>query len=111
MEGKEPIKVSLSTVLLIIAIIVIILMGVFIGFLYKQNIEKLNLNNNSTNTENAILETEKTNEISFNESEVKEALKNYLNLSGAYQGEPYAVLHVMKEITGKNVIMTNILKR
>ena len=96
MEEKEPIKIKLSTVLLIIAVIVIILMGVFIGFLYKQNVENVKSDDSNFNTENV----EKT----FSEYEIKEVLQKYLNLCGAYQGEPYAVLYVMKEITGKNVI-------
>lgn len=96
MEEKEPIKIKLSTVLLIIAVIVIILMGVFIGFLYKRNIENIKSEDNTVKTENI----EKT----FSESEVKEVLQNYLNIGGAYQGEPYGVLYVMKTMTGKNVI-------
>ena len=96
MKEKEPVKIKLSTVLLIIAIIVIILMGVFIGFLYKKNIENIKSEDNNVNTENV----EKT----FSELEVKEALQNYLKISGVYQGSPYSVLERMKEITGKNVI-------
>lgn len=52
MEEKEPIKVKLSTVLLIIAVIVILVLGVIIGFLYKQNITK---NNSTPNTEKILL--------------------------------------------------------
>ena len=106
MEEKGPIKVKLSTVLLIIATLVIIAMGVIIGIMYKQSMTK---ENNVTNTENVALgentininsNTEKT----FSEAEIKNKFQNFLNLYGAYQGEPYGVLHVMKEITGKNVI-------
>lgn len=97
---KEPVKIKLSTALLIIAIIVIV---AIIGMIYKESITN---NNNVSNTENVMLEENSiTNtEKIFSETEIKEALQNYLNLSGAYQGEPYGVLQEMKNITGKNVI-------
>ena len=47
MEEKQPIKVKLSKVLLIIAVIVIIAMAVIIGIIFKQNTEK-NATNNTT---------------------------------------------------------------
>lgn len=106
MEEKELIKVKLSTVLLIIAVAVIIAMGVIIGIMYKQSMTK---ENNVTNTENVALgentininsNTEKT----FSEVEIKAKFQNFLNLFGAYQGNPYSVLEEMKKITGKNVI-------
>lgn len=106
MEEKEPIKVKLSTVLLIIATLVIIAMGVIIGIMYKQSMTK---ENNVTNTENVALgentininsNTEKT----FSEAEIKDKFQSFLNLFGAYQGSPYNVLSEMKKITGKNVI-------
>ncbi len=108
MEEKEPIKVKLSTVLLIITIIIIAAIGVIIGIMYQQSMTK---NNNVPEVENVML-GEKENVINnnsnkektFSETEIKEALQNYLKLSGAYQGDPYSVLYVMKEITGKNVI-------
>lgn len=37
MEEKEPIKVSLQTVLLIFAIIIILIMAIIIGVLYNKN--------------------------------------------------------------------------
>ena len=52
MEEKEPIRVKLSTVLLIISVVVIIATAVVIGILYKQNISK---NNNTPNTENVMI--------------------------------------------------------
>lgn len=60
---KEPIKIKLSTVLLIIAVVVIVVIGVFIGFLYKQNIEKSNVESNSTMQENtnSLVEENATN--------------------------------------------------
>ena len=67
MEEKEPIKVKLGTVLLIIAVIVIILMGVFIGFLYKKNIENVKLADNTANTEDV--------KNSFSEAEIKDVLQ------------------------------------
>lgn len=47
MEEKQPIKVKLSTVLLIIAVLVVISMAVIIGIIFKQNTEK-NATNNTT---------------------------------------------------------------
>ena len=97
MMEKEPIKVNLSTVVLLILIIVLIAGGIIVGMMYNQNMKNIKTNdNNSTNASEEI----KT----ISESEVKEALNHYLNLSGAFQGSPYSVLEVMKEITGKNVI-------
>ena len=100
---KEPIKVKLSTVILIIAIIVIIAIGVIIGIIYKERITN---NNKVTNVENGMLEENSiaNTENNFSETEIKEVLQNYLNLIGAYQGEPYGVLQEMKNITRKNVI-------
>ena len=100
---KEPIKIKLSTVILIIAIIVIIAIGVIIGIIYKERITN---NNKLTNVENVMLEENSiaNTEKNFSETEIKEVLQNYLNLIGAYQGEPYGVLQEMKNITRKNVI-------
>lgn len=100
---KESIKVKLSTVILIIAIIVIIAIGVIIGIIYKERITN---NNKVTNVENGMLEENSiaNTEKNFSETEIKEVLQNYLNLIGAYQGEPYGVLQEMKNITRKNVI-------
>ena len=100
---KESIKIKLSTVILIIAIIVIIAIGVIIGIIYKERITN---NNKLTNVENVMLEENSiaNTEKNFSETEIKEVLQNYLNLIGAYQGEPYGVLQEMKNITRKNVI-------
>jgi len=60
MEEKEPIKVKLSIVLLITAIISVILIAITIGFIYKQNIEKNVINKNITNnnsTNNTTIES------------------------------------------------------
>lgn len=104
MEKKEPIKVKLSTVVLIIAIIVIVAIGVIMGMMYKESIT--NINNNMPNLENVMLEENiiTNTESIFSEVEIKEVLQNYLNICGAYQGEPYDVLNVMKETTGKKFI-------
>ena len=100
---KESIKVKLSTVILIIAIIVIIAIGVIIGIIYKERITN---NNKVTNVENGMLEENSiaNTEKNFSETEIKEDLQNYLNLIGAYQGEPSGELQEIKNITRKNVI-------
>lgn len=101
MEEKEPIKVKLSTVLLIITIIIIVAIGVIIGIMYQQSMTK---NNNVPEVENVMLGENAINNKKYSETEVKKVLENYLKLSGVFQGSPYSVLVEMKNITGKNVI-------
>ncbi|MBR0427580.1 MAG: hypothetical protein IJK18_05230 [Clostridia bacterium] len=61
MEEKEPIKVKLSIVLLINAIIIVI--TITIGFIYKQNIEKNATNKNITNNTTVESTAQKDEEI------------------------------------------------
>ena len=94
---KEPIKVKLSTVIIIILVILLIATGVIAGMLYNQNMKNIKpFDNNVSNVQ----ETVKT----ASESEAKELLTNYLNLSGRYQGSPSSVLELMEEMTNKDVI-------
>lgn len=65
MEDKKVVKISLSTFLLILAMILIIIMSIFIYILYTKNAqstEKLNnLNNNVSNLEKTIINFQKSN--------------------------------------------------
>ena len=103
MEKKEPIKVSLSTVFLIISIIIIGVMGYFIYKLYNdKNIEankatelekKLeNLNSTITdlqgkiNSDNETISANNTNQninntAEFTDDQVKKAIADYLELN------------------------------
>lgn len=93
MEKKEPIKVSLSTFFLIIAIIVIGVMGFFI---YKLNDDKNMANNETSELNNQIraLETKnnsltKTNETNSNDNQTSTENENnqkytYENISGYF---------------------------
>lgn len=69
MEEKEPIKVKLSIVLLITAIISLILIAITIRFIYKQNIEKNVINKNITNNttiESTAQKVEETGQLTVN---------------------------------------------
>ena len=117
MEKKEPIKVSLSTVFLIIAIIVIVIMGYFVCKFYNDKVEGANKVNdlqkqvgnlNGTindlqgkiNSINDAINTNKTSEktetninaninVEFTNEEVKKAISDYLELySSAACGTP-----------------------
>ena len=83
--------------IIVLLIIVIIALAVITGVLYKQNTAETKSNENYQSSD---LNQEKN----ISDYEVEEILKNYLKLSGAFQGSPYSVLEVMKEITGKNVV-------
>ena len=63
MEKKEPINVSLQTLLLIIAIIIILIMAVVIGILYNKNIKLENKGNELKNVINTECETKVNNSI------------------------------------------------
>ena len=119
MEEKKTIKISLSTLFLIIAIIVIIVMGIFCYSMYNKKIEaeeqlnemnektlnletKINTISNiiSDDTKNEekqntisddIVNTE-SNSYNFSEDEIKKTLQNYLDLQGSKQGAPSALL-------------------
>ena len=106
MEKKESIKVSLSTLFLVIAIIIIFIMGYFLYKLYDDKVEEtnkatdlqkqvVNLNetindlqgklNSINDTININTNTSKTSEttnnnVAFTEEEVKKAINNYLEL-------------------------------
>ena len=109
MEKKEAIKVSFSTLFLIIAIIIIFVMGYFMYKLYNDKVEetnkatdlqkqvvklnetindlqgKINSINDTINTDNTSGNTTKTSEntkntVGFTEEEAKKAISNYLEL-------------------------------
>lgn len=118
MDKKEPIKISLSTLLLILAIIVIAVMGIFLFKFYNEKTEEtkkaseLQIQVNSLNgtvsdlqgkmatisetinstpvTENnSSVRTNTNDTISFTDAQVKTALANYLELkSYADSGSP-----------------------
>ena len=94
---KEPVKVNLSTVIIIILVILLIATGVFAGMLYSQNMKTINPTENNVSN---VQETVKT----VSESEAKEILTNYLNLSGRYQGSPSSAVRLLGEMTKKDVI-------
>ena len=148
MEEKKAIKISLSTFLLILAIIVIIIMGYFI---YKLNNDKelannkvIQLNNQVSGLENTVNNLQGTiSDISntiikandsvetnlnsntqtntsvsktFSNDEIKNAIQNYLDLSGALAGSPEGLLVKLgltnfganTEKSDNNYIKTNI---
>lgn len=119
MNEKKPIKISLSTFFLIIAIIVIIVMGIYI---YKISVDKMKeeekveiLNSEVTELEgtvnslqekiNSIANTVNSNtdaeiensqtsneEVKFSNDEIKKSLQNYLDLIGIREGSPLGML-------------------
>ena len=91
---KEPIKIKLQTVLLIISLIVIIGLIVTIVIMNQKNsIDKNNALNNIASVKSVLTETE-----------IKEILNNYLKIAGAAQGSPDSALKVLSEMTGKEII-------
>ena len=114
MKEKDPIKIKLSTAILIIALIVIVIIGYFI---YQMNNKEENLVNNSdnqatklqnevdneetTNSSN-ITDNYKENDVNtnnnnkpsdkFSEEEMKNCIQEYLNLKGIYVGSPEGLL-------------------
>lgn len=138
MDKKEPIKISLSTFFLFIAIIVIIVMGYFIfkAFNDKTVVEEQNNNLNSqvnqlqekinkvseiANTTNSMNSNNSTNsnvkESEFSEAEIKEVLTKYLNIfkgKGSSEGvlEKLGLLkygdYSNANLTDDNYIKTNI---
>ena len=111
MEEKETIKVKLSTVLLIIASLVIIVMGVIIGIMYKQSITK---ENNVTNTENVILgenvnaiNNNSNKEKSFSESEIEENDEDELDDKNENVTETTTTTTTSNTITDSNNNKTN----
>ncbi len=92
MEEKEPIKVRLSTALLIIAVIVVIAMTVVIGILYKQNISK---NDNAPNTENVMIGE---NEI----SNVEDVKKNDIDEQDNKENDDFSDSNTTTIITNEN---------
>lgn len=126
MEEKKTIKISLSTFFLILAIIVIVIMGVFIFKFYNDkkvadsevkdlnnqviglestinNLEgkinslegtvNSNTNNNTNNVVNSETTTNNTTSKTFSNNEIKKAIQDYLDLMGAYSGQPSALLN------------------
>jgi len=110
MEEKKTIKISLSTFFLILAIIVIVIMGVFIFKFYNDKkvadseVKKLEstidtlegkinsiegtLNNNANNNDTIKDTTSKT----FSNDEIKKTIQKYLDLTGVYAGSPGELL-------------------
>ena len=100
MSGKEPIKVSLSTFFLIIAIIVIIVMGYFMYQFYNEKviatkesaelktqvdnlqgkIDTISQTINSNNSEENDNTSVSNNSASFTDEQVKKAIADYLEL-------------------------------
>lgn len=109
MEEKKSIKLSLSTVFLILALIVIVAMAYYI-YVEKTNAdkevstleanavemqntindlqEKINTISNTinSNTNAEINNTSSTEDVEFSDNEIKEALQNYLDLRGMKEG-------------------------
>ena len=114
MEEKKTIKISITTLFLILAIVAIIVMGVFILKINKQQeeqiesnkelkeeINKLKTDNNVENNTNNEIENNTTNNstteslantASFTDSEVKKSLEEYLNLIGYKHGSKLSIL-------------------
>lgn len=114
MEEKKTIKISITTLFLVLAIFAIIVMGVFIIKINKQQEEQIesnkelkeevnklktdnNVENNTNNeTENNINNNSTTessaNTASFTDSEVKKSLEEYLNLMGYKHGSKLSIL-------------------
>ena len=114
MEEKKTIKISITTLFLVLAIVAIIVMGVFILKINKQQEEQIesnkelkeevnklktdnNVENNTNNeTENNINNNSTTessaNTASFTDNEVKEAIEKYLELIGYKHGYAPALL-------------------
>lgn len=114
MEEKKTIKISITTLFLILAIVAIIVMGVFILKINKQQeeqiesnkelkeeINKLKTDNNVENNTNNETENNTTNNstteslantASFTDSEVKKSLEEYLNLMGYKHGSKLSIL-------------------
>ena len=107
MEEKNESKVSLTTAILFFALIVIIIgmALVYAGLEKKHDEEKLALQEQINNlqgtlniisttvnntTQNTVTET--NNATNFSNDEIKNALQNYLDLVGALQGSPEALL-------------------
>lgn len=114
MEEKKTIKISITTLFLILSIVAIIVMGVFILKINKQQeeqiesnkelkeeINKLKTDNNVENNTNNETENNTTNNstteslantASFTDSEVKKSLEEYLNLMGYKHGSKLSIL-------------------
>lgn len=118
MEEKKTKKISISTIFLILAIIVIIVMGIFMYNLYDEKSketeksselqtqitalnetidnleEKINtISNMSSEINNSQSNNTTTNnETKFSNDEIKETLQNYLDLIGAREGSPVGML-------------------
>ncbi len=114
MEEKKTIKISITTLFLVLAIVAIIVMGVFILKINKQQeeqiesnkelkeeINKLKTDNNVENNTNNETENNTTNNstteslantASFTDSEVKKSLEEYLNLMGYKHGSKLSIL-------------------
>ena len=120
MGEKKSIKISLSTVFLILAVLVIILMAYYI-YVEKTNANKEiatletnavemqktinNLQDKIDNISNTInsntsgkinnsqaTNTTSNNEIKFSDDEIKKSLQNYLDLVGTREGSPIGLL-------------------
>ena len=114
MEEKKTIKISITTLFLILSIVAIIVMGVFILKINKQQeeqiesnkelkeeVNKLKTDNNVENNTNNETENNTTNDstteslantASFTDSEVKKSLEEYLNLMGYKHGSKLSIL-------------------
>lgn len=109
MEERKTVKLSLSTVFLIIALIVIVVMAIFMHKLYNEKEEALSntintsnlIENNTTtnkgNTSNSIENNTTTNNgnTSFTEDQVETTLSNYLELMAQQDGQD--ILQVLTE--------------
>jgi len=119
MEEKKEIRISLSTCLLTIAVIVIIVMAVFIYKMYNEKASEINkideLSNEIYNLKEKIgmldsnVEIDTTSNKSsngnqtnnqnkkdeFTNEEIKEAIQNYLDLLGTSNNSPSAVVEYL----------------
>lgn len=112
MEEKKTIKISITTLFLILIVIAIIVMGIFMLKINKQQEEQIESNkelkeeinklkaDNNVNS-NANTETENTNnsstesstkKVSFTDNEIKKSLEEYLNLIGYKHGSKLSIL-------------------
>lgn len=137
MEEKKSIKISLATILLIIAIVIILFMAYYI-YVEKTNVNKMQKNidnlqekidtisstinsniSTSISTNNAQINNNiNKEETKFSNNEIKKALQNYLDLIGAKAGSPEGMLvklglcsysdYINVNRTEDNYVKTNI---
>lgn len=129
MAEKKSIKISLSTLFLIFAIIAIVIMGYFLYRVYSEKTtateEVTNLNNqvnslesevnslqgtidNISNTINSGTNNTTSKEASeFSNAEIKKCLQEYLELVGIKEGAPSALLQKLNLLSDSDISYAN----